>query len=466
MGFKKDQIDTDYCLHRLTEDWGTRASVTLYLDRCQVDTPQNVVAEVWRHIHERRSEITKVIDFGAGDGRFAHGGKYRQYIGYEIDAARCNSASLPPSAILLPKCAFSEVIVDADVCVGNPPYVRNQDLPEGWRQKVADTLLARTGVPLSGLSNAWQYFFLLSLASTKSDGLIAIVIPYEWVSRPSASALRAYIKNNEWGVSVYRLRDNTFHRVLTTSSITIIDKRNKASTWDFYEESEDGSFRKLASETDSADGIIKYTKRREIKKHGLHAKRGLSPGTQEILTLTEGERVRFGLEIGSDVVPCVTSLRTVTPDSLLLDEDNFKLYFRAVGAKCWLIRTDSSPSRRLKQYLDSIPEIKYQTATCLNREHWWKFAMPETPSLLVATGFRGASPKLMVNSVGAKAVGGVCGVYNAPIDECGRVAGFLKKIDLAESIVAHSNGLKKIEINQLNTLLRSIEEELELHKCS
>ena len=249
------------------------------------------------------------MDFGAGDGRFAKGGIFQTYIGYEIDQERCTGARLPNNATLLNRCAFSDEISDADLCIGNPPFVRNQDLPIGWRQRVVKVLERRTGVSVSGLANAWQYFFLLAIASSKEDGLNALIIPYEWVSRPSARALREYIRKHRWNVSVYRLVDSKFNNVLTTSSITIIDKGQRDGVWSYFEETTDGNYLPLKSPAGSKAGVIKYLPRKDIPSGAPWAMRGLSPGTQKVLTLTEGERVRNGLQIDRDVVPCVTSLR-------------------------------------------------------------------------------------------------------------------------------------------------------------
>jgi hypothetical protein len=443
-------------LHQLTKTWGSRAAVTLYLDRCQIDTPADVIARVWAQVYRRRSSIGKVVDFGAGDGRFSGAEGVFQYVGYEIDGERCRSASLPRNARLIQKCAFSESITDADICLGNPPYVRNQDLPLGWRQRAAASLVDRTGIELSGLANAWQYFFLLCLASTKKSGLVAIVIPYEWVSRPSAKALRSFIQANGWNVDVYRLRDETFDRVLTTSSITVVDKRGTAGRWRFYDETVDGRFRLSLSESGAKEGVVNYSKRSSMATDKTFAKRGLSPGTQEVLTLTEGERVRAGLRIGSDVVPCVTSLRQVDADCNELTEDVFNRTFRRAGLKCWLIRTDREPSPRLLEYLANIPAAKYYTATCLARGCWWKFAMPTAPSILIASGFRGAFPKVVTNSVGARAVGAVCGIYGVSKPLRRKLPAALRSLDLSDRIVPHSNGLRKLEVNQLNTLVSQL----------
>jgi len=76
--------------------------------------------------------------------------------------------------------------------------------------------------------------------------------------------------------------------------------------------------------------------------------RGLSPGTQKVLTLTEAERVRHGLVVGEDVVACVTSLRTILANVSRLDDDTFRSGYRDAGQKCWLIRTDRNPRRNLR----------------------------------------------------------------------------------------------------------------------
>jgi len=379
--------------------------------------------------------------------------KFFKYVGYEIDPNRCRNAVLPPGAIMLNRCAFSDEITDADLCIGNPPFVRNQDLPTGWRQRAARILSRRAGIVISGLANAWQYFFLLSLVSVKDNGICALVIPYEWVSRPSAKTLRDYILAKHWNVSVYRLIDTTFASVLTTSSITIVDKSGRDGLWQYFEERADGSFVQLRSPSGAARGVVRYAKRSDTSKDKPRAVRGLSPGTQKILTLTEGERVRSGLSIGRDVVPCVTTLRHLPSEIQTLSSKVFAQFYREPGRKCWLIRTDRKPSRQLQAYLKSVPSSDYQTSTCLERDNWWEFKMPPIPKMLMAQCFRGPFPKVLKNTFEARAVGGVTNIFNVNQTQMSRLIAGLDGIDLRKRIVAHSNGLRKVEINQLNSLL-------------
>lgn len=446
-------IASDRPVVALTRDWGEWESVSLYLDRCQVDTPDQLVRATWAHVNALRPQVGKVIDFGAGDGRFARHGVFQRYLGYEIDADRCRGARLPANAELLNRCAFSDEIDDASLCIGNPPFVRNQNLPLGWRQHASQVLERRTGISISGLANAWQYFFLLALVSAAEDGLCALVVPYEWVSRPSVRSLRDFITANRWNVSVYRLVDTTFDSVLTTSSITIVDKAARDGVWSYFSESAGGEYTPMPSPSGGADGVIPYRRRSDMAKGAPRAVRGLSPGTQKVLTLTEGERTRLGLEIGRDVVPCVTSLRHVPAEAVELDLATFRRIFRDAGLKCWLIRTDVEPTGPLANYLASVPQEDRATATCLERADWWRFVMPPVPAVLMAQSFKGAFPKGMTNTLGARAVGGVAGVYGLDTAQIALLVGGLGGIDISDRVVAHSNGLRKIEINQLNTLL-------------
>lgn len=432
---------------------GVARQATLYLDRCQVDTPQHLVDAVWKLVRERRSRIGKVVDFGCGDSRFARAGKYRHYVGYEIDRTRCSVEGLPPNAEIVNACAFSERIEDADLCVGNPPYVRNQNLPVGWRQQAARTIETRTGVTISGLANAWQYFVFLSLVSAKADGVVALIVPFEWVSRPSSNALREFIRENGWAVSVYRLNDETFDRVLTTSSITFIDKASKSGIWEYFREVATGTYKAMRTATGGRRKPLAYER---PSKTNTIAKRGLSPGTQVFLTLTEGERVRCGLRVGADVVPCVTSLRQLSEETVRLSEAVFKREFIDRGQKCWLIRTDKEPSARLMAYLDSVPEFGRDSSTCRMRDDWWRFTMPETPSVFMASGFRDGAPKVMVNAIKARAVGSVCGIFCKSGRSAAAVVDALRSIDYKGRVVSHSNGLRKLEINQINSLLSEI----------
>ena len=154
-----DTIQDERPVVQLTRDWGDWASVSLYLTRCQIDTPPDLIQLTWDHVKRLRPQLDKVVDFGAGDARFSKSGVYQEYLGYEIDEQRCISVDVPDNVRLINRCAFSDEIVNADLCIGNPPFVRNQDLPYGWRQHAAEVLFRRTGVSVSGIASERAHAF-------------------------------------------------------------------------------------------------------------------------------------------------------------------------------------------------------------------------------------------------------------------------------------------------------------------
>jgi methylase of polypeptide subunit release factors len=113
-----------------------------------VYTPQPVISLFWNILSRRRERLGKVLDMGAGDGRFAIGGNYRQYDGVEIDPLTTPKLELPHNARILPGCAFRHQIAEYDACIGNPPYVRHHDLEPPWKKRTMKRLNNDLGIEI------------------------------------------------------------------------------------------------------------------------------------------------------------------------------------------------------------------------------------------------------------------------------------------------------------------------------
>jgi len=425
-----------------------------YLDRCQVATPLSLVEWVWEQIHQVRSApFRSVLDLGCGDARFALYGRYERYTGIEIDEEHTLCRDLPSKAQVHYGCALLTPFQGHDLCVGNPPYVRHHDMDQDWQRSVADTISALIGAPVDLRANAFLYFMAKALASTRNDGLVALVVPFEWVARPSAEWIRRFINQNGWSVRVYRLPEGIFPRVLTTASLSIIDKSKKNGQWCYYDVAEDFSVRKVNRPTGTEHETLAYSPR----SNSLYAQRGLSPGSQKVFCLTEEERLHHGLKVGRDVCPCVTSLRTLPSHFKVLSNDRFWEYYVSQNARCWLIRSDrDSLSEALQAYLDSVKPEERNTATCQNRPVWYRYKRPEPARLLFSTGFVKHGPQILENSAGAVHLGGVGGIYGDEELPYRKIAGQLRSIDFENRIIHHAKSLRKLEINQMNTVLQEV----------
>ena len=418
------------------------------LSSSQVATPPSVVDFYWRVMRSHRESLPRVVDLGAGDARFAKGGHFRQYLGIEIDPVVAKRAVLPRNAEMRVGCAFASNDDDFDGCIGNPPYVRHHYVASPWKEKTLEMLNQSLRGALDGHGNLYLYFIALGLIKTKATGIVGVVVPFEWVSRPSSRGIRAVIDREGWNVSVYRFQKAIFNGVITTASISIIDKAERDGTWNFFDVSEQFAIAPQQGPIRGKSAALPHKKRGSV-----FAQRGLSPGSQKIFTLTEGERIHHGLHL-MDVVPCVTSLKGL-PDSLRkLNKSAFKTYFVDAGRRCWLIKSNRGTlSDRLRTYLDGIPAVARNTWTCKTQEPWYNYETPRVPKLLLLSGFISHGPRILRNHIRAVNVGSVYGLFFSDHVPITRLHKHLLNFDVESRVVPHAKTLKKIEVGQLNGLL-------------
>jgi len=427
-----------------------------FLARCQVDTPPEVVALAWRVAHLYQERFGVVGDLGCGDGRFAQSGTFDRYLGFEIDASRAPAQARRSRASVAIElgCAFEKATSHRfNLCIGNPPYVRHHDIAAAWRTR-AERVLTRLAPSYvgDGRGNAYVYFIWLALRLTVENGLVVLLLPHDWMTRPASRNLRAYIASQGWTVDIYLLRDATFGRVLTTSSICVINKAETTGRWRYFEIGPGLPARPVKQPTRSRWRVLAY----ERAISGARAQRGLSPGTQKVLLLTEGQRVRYGLEPGRDVVAAVSSFRHLSSSQLTLSGRLFREQFVNRGRRCWLIGQPDQPSSALSSYLAQVPATHRSSATCRSRDVWWRFQMPKIPEVLYASGFVTEGPKVFLNKVGAVHVGGIHGIFCRSSARAKAIAAALRKSRFAPRVVALSKGFRKVEVHQMNSFLNEL----------
>ena len=423
--------------------------------RCQVATPPDIVKLLWAVAHRARHGATfgSVIDLGAGDARFAAHGQFDSYVGVELDTKRRPATTLSAKARFVHKDAMRMRRGAHDLAIGNPPYIRHHHLEPEWREGTLTRLHKAGGPLLKSTANLFVMFLLQSLLQTHDEGLVVQLVPFEWVTRPSAVELRSYIKEKGWSVRVLRFKADIFPTVLTTASITVIDKSARNGAWMFGEIDRDGTVTEIVNPSGTKENVLPY----QDRQGSSHALRGLSPGGQSIFVLTEEQRLYHSLKRGRDVMPCVTSLRSLAAERRLLDKVAFEQEYIGAGRPCWLIRSDRLKlSLELAAYLDSVGDAWKKYTTCTNRKVWWQYRNHAVPAILVSSGFVGKAPKILVNEVGAMAVGSVYGLHVPERWLPQVVVDKLRQYDFGKRVVSHSNNLKKIEIGQFNTVLKRL----------
>ena len=415
----------------------------------KVSTPREIIPLFWKITNKHKNLLYSVLDMGAGDGRLSQEGKYKKYIGVEIDKKIKPSNSSANTSFEY-GCVFEHKGSDYSACIGNPPYLRHNEISNNWREKISKRFIKNLNVKLDLRSNLYNYFILLGLQKTEKNGLVSLLIPYEWAFLPSAKPLRNFILANGWSVNIYRFNYLLFKDALTTASICIINKSTKISVWKYFDISVDNSITEVNSFTEDGEEALDYQERGEV-----WAMRGLSPGSKNVFTLTEEERKKYNLS-KNDVRPCVTSFKELPGSLIILNNRNFEKYFVSQNRKCWLIKTDKKMSERLKKYVKNVPADKRNSWTCKNQEPWYRFNLHPSPMILMSSAFKASGPRIIKNEIKAIAVGSVVGIHSNERINIDLIHMKLLEFDFKSRIVSREEGLKKVAIKQVNTVLNNL----------
>ena len=432
-------------------------SIIPSLEQCQVTTPHKLVKFVWKLVSERRPSIGTVIDLGAGDGVFALGGKFRRYTGYEIDSDKYGSNDLPSKARIVHK----DILLSEgkfDIAIGNPPFIRHQDVSDIWKTDAKRIIQGETGIEINGRSNLYQYFMWIALIRTNKDGIVSLVVPFEWTFRPSSLELRKFIEENNWHIEVYKLPQEVFFDdIAAVPSITIIDKMRKWKGINVVELNEHLRAHKESEGKSTISNQFEFSRRNPK----IYAQRGFSSGSQEHFTLTDKTRRQNGISL-RDVVPCITTLKPLEFEAEKLNKSIFHNLFVEKGYKCWLLKTDKRVlSKEVKRFLNTVPAGIRENWTCRNRSPWYSYKTPRQPEILYSSSFRkGRGPKMVINEIGARNVSAVQGVYLRGTKLSKEdVLLRLKRVDFSVGTFPTINNLRKIEVNQMNNILNRISKE-------
>lgn len=136
----------------------------------QVFTPEAIVRRMLALVRNRG----RVLEPSCGDGAFAR--HLPGCTAIEIDARHC-----PPGALNLDFFAYPEDERFATI-IGNPPYVRYQDIPEATRQRLS-------AEHFDGRSNLYLFFIEKCLRHLAPGGELIFITPRDFLKATSAVRL-------------------------------------------------------------------------------------------------------------------------------------------------------------------------------------------------------------------------------------------------------------------------------------
>ena len=148
-----------------------------------------------------------------------HEAQKRIWRGFPVESRMADFTSLPPDRTV-------------DLVVANPPYVRHHDINAADKKRLQASVLAETGLRLSGLAGLYCHFLLLSVKWMKPGGIGVWLIPTEWMSVNYGSAIRTFLSEHVRLLRIHRFasEDVRFSDALVSSCVVWFRKEPSAET--------------------------------------------------------------------------------------------------------------------------------------------------------------------------------------------------------------------------------------------
>lgn len=100
-----------------------------------------------------------------------------------------------------------------DLALANPPFVRFQFISDVDKQR-SKRIASRLGVAGNSVSNLWIPVFLVSLDKLRIDGVFSVILPTEFLTGVSASAVRNWLLTNTTDLTIDLFKPGSFPSVL------------------------------------------------------------------------------------------------------------------------------------------------------------------------------------------------------------------------------------------------------------
>ena len=98
-----------------------------------------------------------------------------------------------------------------DAVIGNPPFIRYQTFPEPHRS-LAMALMVEQGLSPNRLTNIWVPFVVAAVASLRSSGRLALVLPAELLQVTYAAQLRSFLTDRFGRIDIVACNELFFER--------------------------------------------------------------------------------------------------------------------------------------------------------------------------------------------------------------------------------------------------------------
>ncbi|WP_143605971.1 Eco57I restriction-modification methylase domain-containing protein [Variovorax sp. 54] len=454
-------------------------------DRGQTFTPDHVVAGMLAWVKRQRKTIARLVDPGAGSGRYTLAGLRAfpdaKAIAVEMDPlvafilrANLAAAGFTKRAKVVVADFRSLTLPQIDgvtLWIGNPPYVRHHGIGAEWKDWYSKTL-KRFGHEGSQLAGLHLHFFLKTLELSSKGDLGCYVTAAEWLDVKYGQALRQLLTNGLGGRDVFVVDPTVqvFGDAMVSAAITCFAPGSARSSLHFAEVSTEAQLRKLSS-----GNAIEIAAAKVEPKWSFLVKGGRAEKPAGFMELGEMFRVSRGQVTGLNrvwvegadtpklpsrfLIPAITDSTDITKTSKHVINDAQSLR-RLICLPRDLSSLASLEKASVERFLDWARRLgAHETYTAKHRNPWWSVSTKE-PAPVVMTYMGRRPPVFAMNKAGAQLINVAHGLY--PLQQFSerqlqKLVAWLNENVTQEDGRVYAGGLTKFEPSEAMRILVPVE---------
>ncbi|MCI0710813.1 MAG: class I SAM-dependent methyltransferase [Chloroflexi bacterium] len=313
-----------------------------------------------------------------------------------------------------------------DVVVGNPPFIRYQNFPKQHRD-VASEMMVEAGLKMSGLTNVWVPFVVVSTLLLKESGRLAMVVPAELFQVSYAAPLRLFLSEKYSRISLITFRSLLFDGIQQEVILLLGERSDKGGAYIRTVELSDVASLEEYIKTEYSDipprrmdhSKEKWTMYflddseiqliRELREHAdlnrandvLDVNVGVVTGHNQFFVLNHSEMQNY--ELSAYVEPIVT--KSAHLEGAIFNLDDWTKNAIGKNVPAYLLRIPDRPkgelSTALKHYIENgeIAAI-HKGFKCRVRKHWYVVPSVWTPDAFMLRQVHDY-PKIVLNEASA-----------------------------------------------------------------
>jgi len=473
----QDPLGDAYCALRSQDE--RRKAGAIY-------TPYTIIAPMVNWPHFENLSPARIVDAGAGSGRFIlrAGAVYNSALLIGIERDPIAALILRANASVLNMLPRLQVIVGdyrsvnlnringATLFIGNPPYTRHHNISKTWKDWFSN-LLSGHNIPSSKLAGLHVHFFAKTLQLSKEGDYGVFITSSEWLDVNYGKVLRHMLTNGLGGLSIHVLSPESlpFNDAHTTGAITCFKVGSTQTSIKFRSVDSPSDLKNLSEGGHKVSkSLLNASSRWSIYVKRTRSSTAGSVKIGDIFRVHRGQVTgcnRVFIEGGYDgelpgtiLYPTVTRAQELFDSAIMLtSSEGFK---NVIDIPEDLSQFGRAERKKINRFLTwAIQQKANESYIAKHRKPWWSVRLYQ-PAPIICTYMARRSPRFIRNLCDMRHINIAHGLYpvtHLSNEDLDLVVNWLNHNVSKKSGRTYAGGLTKFEPGEVaNIIIPSIDQ--------